>query len=382
MKATTTLLATAMHLAGVSAVATNGSLLLPILAGIHTIYSWPDTADPSPELLALTRAGLVGGVILFGENVNASLTPPGMLALQDAYEGSPAPGLIARLFGIEAAPLIIMTDQEGGRVKRIPEGGPATSAKVTGQQADPGAAGLEAGSSAAETLTKYNNNGNLAPVLDVFQEPGNFIDEFERSYGNTSALVTKAGIAFVLGSQANGVAAAAKHFPGLGTAPQGANTDLVPVTLDVSEDELRSVHIPPFQAAVDAGVDMIMPSWAIYPALDPELPAGMSPVFIKGELRQGLGFKGVTVTDAIEAGSAMAVGGGDAGRTAVMAAQAGMDLLLSSARNVTQGIVVRKALEEAVGSGELDRAEFDAATERIVKLRAKLAAAAAAAARS
>ena len=372
MKSITALLATAAT--ATAATATNSSL--PILAGIHTIYSYPSTAAPPPELLELVRAGLVGGVILFGENINASLTPPAMLALQDAYASSPAPALIADLFGVEDAPLIIMTDQEGGRVKRIKEGGPATSAKVAGQQPDPEAAGHEAGSSAAETLKKYNHNGNLAPVLDVWQEPGNFIDEFERSYGNTSALVIEAGIAFVLGSQANGVAAAAKHFPGLGTAPQGANTDLVPVTLDVSEEELRRVHIPPFQAAVDAGVDMIMPSWAIYPALDAELPAGLSPVFIKGELREGLGFKGVTVTDAIEAGSAMEAGGGDPGRTAVMAAQAGMDLLLSSARNVTQGAVVRKALEQGVTSGQLDKAEFDAATERIVKLRAKLGAAA------
>lgn len=345
---------------------------LSILAGIHTIYSFPTTASPPAELLNLTRAGLVGGVILFGENINASLTPPAMLALQDAYASSPAAELIARVFGVPHAPLLIMTDQEGGFVKRIQQGGPETSAKVTGQQADPEGAGRVAGTAAAVTLGEYNHNGNLAPVLDVFRDEGNFIDRFERSYGNTSGLAGEAGVAFLLGSQGQGVAATAKHFPGLGTAPRDANTDLVPVTLDVSESDLRTIHIPPFQAAVTAGVDMIMPSWAIYPALDATLPAGMSPVFIQQELRANLGFTGVTITDAIEAGAALAVGGGDHGRTAVLAAKAGMDVLLASARNVTQGALVRAALEGAVREGELDRGEFDEATERIVRLRAKL----------
>ena len=347
---------------------------LPLLAGIHTIYSYPSTASPPQELLDLTRAGLVGGVILFGENINASLTPPGILALQDAYASSPAPALLSRLYGIDDAPLLIVTDQEGGFVKRIPEGGPDTSAKVAGQQPDPEAAGRKAGGDAAATLKAYENNGNLAPVLDVFAQEGNFIDRYERSYGNTSAVVIDAGVAFLLASQGKGVAAAAKHFPGLGTATRDQNTDLAPVTLNVTEDELRTVHIPPFAEAVDAGVDMIMPSWAVYPALDPGIPAGMSTVFIRDELRGRLGFGGVTVTDAIEAGAAMAVGG-TTKRTALLAAKAGMDLLLASGRDVEQGVEVRESLEEAVAGGELDREEFDAATGRIVRLRAKLAAA-------
>lgn len=346
---------------------------LPLLAGIRTIYSYPSTASPPQELLDLARAGLVGGVILFGENINASLTPPGILALQDAYAASPAPALVSRLFGVDDAPLLVVTDQEGGFVKRIPEGGPATSAKVAGRQADPGAAGGQAGGDAADTLRRYENNGNLAPVLDVFAQEGNFIDRYERSYSNASGVVVQAGVAFLLASQEKGVAAAAKHFPGLGTAPRDENTDLAPVTLNVTEEELRSVHIPPFREAVAAGVDMIMPSWAIYPALD-SVPAGMSTVFIRDELRTGLGFAGVTVTDAIEAGAAMAVGGSTKG-TALLAAQAGMDLLLASGRDVEQGVEVRESLQEAVVGGALDREEFDAATWRIVKLRAKLAAA-------
>ncbi|KFH48379.1 Beta-hexosaminidase-like protein [Hapsidospora chrysogenum ATCC 11550] len=348
---------------------------LSILAGQHTIYSWPSTAEPPEELLTLTRAGLVGGVILFGENIAANATPGGILALQNAYAQSPAPALIESLTGVKHAPLLIMTDQEGGYVKRIPEGGPEHSAKITGQASDLEAAGGEAGSQAADTLLGYNNNANLAPVLDVFFEEGNFIDEFERSYNNVSAKVSTAGVAFLQAMQDLGVAAAAKHFPGLGKAPQGSNTDLVPVTLEVTEEELAAVDIPPFVDAIAAGVGMIMPSWAIYPAVDPDLPAGLSSIWLKERLRGELGLEGVTVSDAIEAGSLSPFGG--AGELGVLAAGAGMDLLLASARDVGQGVEVREAVAEAVASGVLDRGEFDEATERIVKLREKLGAAAA-----
>ncbi|KAL6850618.1 hypothetical protein ACO1O0_007742 [Amphichorda felina] len=346
---------------------------LAILAGIHTIYSYPSVAEPPEELLNLTRAGLVGGVILFGENIDADATPEGMQALQAAYAESPAPALIESLTGVASAPLLIMTDQEGGYVKRIKDGGPSTSAKVTGQQADLEAAGAEAGSQAADTLTRYSNNANLAPVLDVFHEAGNFIDEYERSYNNDSAKAATAGVAFLTAMQEAGIAAAAKHFPGLGRAPKGSNTDEVPVTLNATEEELTSVDMAPFAEAIEAGVGMIMPSWAIYPSVDAKHPAGLSPVWLKEKLRGDLGFQGVTVSDAIEAGSLSSLGGLDV--IVPAAASAGMDLLLSSARDIQQGVEVRTVLEEAVSSGAVDRAEFDAATERIVNLRASLAAA-------
>lgn len=342
---------------------------ISILAGIHTIYSYPETAAPPEQLLELTRLGLVGGVILFGENIDPDETSAGMLALQEAYSQSPAPALIESLTGIQNAPLLIMTDQEGGRVKRIPDGGPEESAKVTGQNADLEGRGGEMGSQAADTLTRYNNNANLAPVLDVWFEEGNFIDATERSYHNDSHKTSAAGVAFLKSMEESGVAAAAKHFPGLGKAPEGANTDLVPVVLNMTEEELSTVDIPPFEDAIAAGVGMIMPSWAIYTAVDEELPAGLSTIWLKERLRTQLGFKGVTVSDAIEAGSLKPFGTN--GEVAAMAAAAGMDLLLASARDVDQGVEVRMALEEGVSSGVLDRDEFDAATERILQLRAR-----------
>ena len=113
-----------------------------------------------------------------------------------------------------------------------------------------------------------------------------------------------------------------------------------------------------------------MVSWAIYPALDAKRPAGLSPAVIGQELRGRNAFTGVTITDALEAGALSAFG--TAGQRAVTAAGAGMDLILCSARDVSQGEAATAALASALGSGQLDPAAFNAAVNRVTALRAGL----------
>ncbi|KAJ6439885.1 glycosyl hydrolase [Purpureocillium lavendulum] len=341
-----------------------------ILAGQHVVYSWPSSSQPPQELLDLTRQGLVGGVILFGENMDANTTTH-VKQLKDAYDASPAPGLLRRLTG-KRTRFFVSTDQEGGYIRRIKDGEPKLSAKQMGAAADPAAAGEAGGAGAAATLKQWQHNVNLAPVLDVFRQPKDFTDYWERSFGNTSAQVVAAAVPFLTAMQAAGVAGAAKHFPGLGAASHEANTDLQPVTLTQPLDELRAVDMAPYKAAIAAGIDMVMTSWALYPALDAKYPAGLSRKWVQGELRGRLGFKGVTITDAMEAGAISGFGG--AGETGLMAKKAGMDLLLASQRNVTQGEVIRKAIVNALKHGHLDQKDFDAATRRIASMRSKIAA--------
>ena len=102
--------------------------------------------------------------------------------------------------------------------------------------------------------------------------------------------------------QAGGVAATAKHFPGLGAAAASQNTDAGPVTLYLSLATIRSIDEVPFAAAIAAGVKLVMVSWAVYPAMGAR-PAGLSPNVVQGELRGRLDFTGVTITDALEAGA-------------------------------------------------------------------------------
>jgi beta-N-acetylhexosaminidase len=262
-----------------------------------------------------------------------------------------------------------MTDQEGGRVRRLP-GQPVQSAKQVGLSANPSAAARRTGSGAAATLKAVGMTVNLAPVLDVYYAAGNFIDQYERSYSSNAGTVAELGKDFLTAQQKAGPAATAKHFPGLGSAARGRNTDTGPVTVTVKLSGLRGRDEVPYSAAIAAGTKLVMVSWAVYPALDRAHPAGLSRVVVGSELRSRLHFHGVTVTDALEAGALKAFG--TTGQRAVLATRAGMDLILCSARDTTQGESATAALAGALAGGRLDRTAFQAAVDRVTTLRSGL----------
>src|SRR6266581_6258898 len=325
------------------------------LAGQRVIYSYSGLTPPS-ALLQHIRAGQAAGVIFFKGNISSEAQIASVVRLlRQAQQQSPV-----------AAPLLLMTDQEGGLVRRLP-GAPAMSQKQVGGSSNPAAAAGSAGTGAGKNLAGVGMNVNLAPVLDVYYASGNFIDEFQRSYSSRASTVSTCGKAFITAQQRAGVAATAKHFPGLGSATTSQNTDLRPVTLNVALAGLRSKDEAPYPAAIAAGVKLIMASWAVYPALDARQPAGLSSAVIQGELRGRLHYRGVTVTDAIEAGALAAFG--SFGNRGVLAARAGMDLLLCSAQNPAQGNSVVAALASALDRGQLNRTAFNAAVRRVTALR-------------
>jgi beta-N-acetylhexosaminidase len=326
------------------------------LAGQRVIYSYPGLTPPRALLRAIRR-GEAAGVIFFAGNISS----PAQLAavarrLQraDASRRNPV-----------RAPLLLMADQEGGIVRRLP-GPPDLSEKQIGQAAQ----ARLAGAGAAAALRQAGLNVNLAPVLDVYRAAGNFIDQYGRSYSRRPGLVARLGADFVRNQQGSGVAAAAKHFPGLGAASRDQDTDLRPVTLKVRAGVLRRVDERPYRTAIAAGVRLVMVSWAVYPALDPYRPAGLSPLVVHGELRQRLGFRGVTVTDALEAVALRR--DGTIARRGRLAALAGMDLLLCAGHSVGEGQRAAGGLARAYRNGELSRASGAAAVARIASLRAAL----------
>jgi beta-N-acetylhexosaminidase len=262
-----------------------------------------------------------------------------------------------------------MTDQEGGIIRRMP-GAPLLSERQIGQSADPVAEAAEAGASAAQNLRGVGMNVNLAPVLDVYRQPGDFDDQNGRSYSTDPDAVSLLGSNFITAQQRGGVAATAKHFPGLGAAATAEDTDNGPVTLNVPASVIRSTDELPYKAAIAAGVRLVMVSWAVYPALAPGRPAGLSPVIVGGELRQRLGFRGVTITDALEAGALRSFG--SIGNRGLLAAQAGMDLLLCSGKYYTEGLQATTGLEQGYRDGQLSKPAFTAAVQRVLALRASL----------
>lgn len=329
------------------------------LAGQRVILSYDGLTPPRGVLQAI-RAGRAAGVIFFGSNIASRSQLRGVAAeLQRAAAQSPV-----------KLPLLLMTDQEGGLIRRLP-GAPALSEKQIGAAADPASAARRAGRGAALNLRGVGLNVNLAPVLDVYRRPGDFDDQFQRSYSGNPRTAASLGAAFIGSQQLAGVAATAKHFPGLGAATASQNTDEEPVRLNLSLRTLRGVDELPYRSAVAAGARLVMVSWATYPALDPRRPAGLSAAVVQGELRGRLRFSGVTITDALEAGALRAYG--TTGNRAVLAAGAGMDLILCSARSPSQGSAATGALAAALGRGTLNRPAFLAAVNRVIALRRAMA---------
>ena len=325
------------------------------LAGQRIVYSYAGLTPPS-SLLSAISAGEAAGVIFFGENISSTSQIASVIDdLNNANDSSPV-----------KAPLLMMTDQEGGEVRRL-SGAPTMSEKQIGESSEPETNALNAGTGAGQNLLSANMNMNLAPVLDVYRTAGDFDDQYQRSYSTDPGVCASLGSAFVHNQQQTGVAATAKHFPGLGAASASQNTDEGPVTLTQSLSDIRNIDEYPYVAAITSGVSCVMASWAVYTALDPDNPAGLSSTIIQGELRDRLGFTGVTVTDALEAGalpSSMSTA-----QRAVAAAAAGMDLILCSARDVSQGDDAGTGLADAYASGQLPSSAFNAAVDRVTALR-------------
>ncbi len=329
------------------------------LAGQRVIYSYRGLTPPA-SLISLIQHGEAAGVIFFSGNISSRAQIAGVIGELEKASAS-------KLNPVRA-PLLLMTDQEGGVVRRLP-GPPDLSEKQIGLSASPGAQARAAGAAAAANLLGVGMNVNLAPVLDVYRAPGNFIDEFGRSYSSSPHPVSALGADFITAQQGGGVAATAKHFPGLGAAATTQNTDLVPVTLNLPKSTIRRVDELPYEAAISANVKLIMASWAVYPSLDSR-PAGLSPTIIQGELRTRLGYRGVTITDAIGAGALRAFG--TIGHRSVLAARAGMDLVLCAGQRAGEGIRALNALEDGYRGGHLNQAAFKASVARIMALRTGL----------
>jgi beta-N-acetylhexosaminidase len=302
---------------------------------------------PSASLLRRVRRGEVGGVILFGWNVSSTgQVRSAIAALQRAARRGGRP------------PLLTMTDQEGGSVKRFPSLPPFHSARRMGR--DPALAERE-GRRTGRALRAKSVNVNLAPVADVPHFAGNFLGA--RAFSTHADTAAAAASAFARGLAAGGVGATAKHFPGLGYAR--ANTDYARVRIAASAGALRADYAP-FAAAIAAGTPLVMISNASYAALDPSgLPACMSRPVVEGELRGRLGFTGVTISDALGSPAVTRVRD-----RYVRIANAGVDLLLFGTERASARAYRR--LVAAARRGSLDARRNAAAAARIRLLRSRL----------
>jgi len=326
------------------------TLTRPQLAGQRIVTGFSGTAVPR-HLVRSIRAGEVAGVILFADNLPSR--PAGRRLIRSLQAIPRPPGL--------RDPLLVMTDQEGGLVKRI-GGAPTASARTMGAR---GAAFSRAqGRRTAANLRNLGVNVDLAPVLDVAR-PGGTIAMTDRGFGASAARVTATAVPFAAALQAGGVAATGKHFPGLGAAR--LNTDDAVQRIGLSKRTLRRVDEAPYRHFVRIGGDLAMLSTAIYPAFSPR-PAAFSRAIATGELRRRLGFRGVSITDALDTVAVHAFG--NIAKVAEAAAEAGADLLLYTKPG--DAARAHRVLVSLVRSNELPRSSFEESVGRILRLRHRL----------
>lgn len=308
------------------------------------VVGLPGVTRADDALAAEVTALGVGGVFLSETNVVTADQVTDLTA-----------GLRARA----GRPLVVATDEESGRValmREIVGSGPSPrrmAARETPQEVRARAA--ETGAALAEVGVDVD----LAPVLDLDDGPaGGVIGD--RSFGADPATAADYGLAYATGLADAGVTPTVKHFPGHGRSTVDSHTtsSVVEATLD----DLTATDLLPFRRAIDAGVPVVMMNHLQYEALDPDLPASLSPRAYA--LLRDLGFRGVAITDSVGMGAVNLRW--DFPEAAVMAVAAGADAVLAT--DGAQAVRMRDALVDAVATGRLPQRRLAEAAARVTAL--------------
>jgi beta-N-acetylhexosaminidase len=262
-------------------------------------------------------------------------------------------------------PLLIATDQEGGLVNRLRTfHGDLPSAEEIAASGDPQMA-LQQGTQAAKWLRELGMNADLAPVVDVHTVDPPILEA--RMFGRDPQTVATYAGAFLQGLQTNTVAGCLKHFPGLGAITSDPHDGLP--TVNRSMTELEKIDLAPYKLLIQQEHPaMIMSTDVLVPAIDPNLPAELSPKAIDGVLRGELGFDGVVITDGL-----YMQGISDQwplSEAAVLAIAAGNDIIEGPFTPAQVADVVA-AFKQAIQQGRISIQRIDTSVQRILLMKAR-----------
>jgi len=303
--------------------------------------------DAQAPILDRLRRRELGGLVIARANYAG---PEALAALTAAARD------VARRQG-NVRPLV-MTAQEGGRANALPGLPPATAPSAL---AGPAQAGAEA-RRAARRLLDLGVDGVLAPIADVAppEAPALGPRAYSDDPGQTAAFVTRVIRVY----RSAGLAAAAAHFPGLGSAIQPTNAG--PTQVAPSDEQLAEVDLVPFRAAVRAGVPAIVLSHGLYEADDFVTPGSLSRRIATELLREQLGFNGVAITDDLTSPAVVSLY--EVPEAAVMAVNAGADMVQLAGSPESQRAAYEAVLR-AARAGRISRARINGAVRRILSLK-------------
>jgi len=329
-----------------------------------------DITELNDDIREFYREYPVGSTLLFSENtVDAEQT------LRLVYD------MQSQVLAGGGVPMIMGIDQEGGQVFRLGFGTAGVGNMALAATGDPGNAGAMA-SVCGEELRLLGIQSDYAPVMDVNNNPDNPVIGV-RSFSDDPYVVAAFGLEFMQGLEDQGVIATLKHFPGHGNTDVDSHTGFP--CINSTYEELREFELVPFQAAVDAGVGMIMTAHIQYPLIEPAtyisistgeevfLPATMSRVILTDILRDDMGFEGVVVSDALD----MAAISDNFSEEDVfcMTINAGVDMLmLPFVWNSDDLAALKERIDLTVSlaeEGRIDADRIDESVRRILLLKAE-----------
>ena len=303
----------------------------------------------TPEMEAYLAEYPAGGIALFSKN----LTTPE--ALKD---------LTAKLHSVGNIPLLLCIDEEGGMVARLAneEGFDLPQFPDAEEMAAEGDASLvrEEAATIGGYLSSFGIDVDFAPVADVNSNPDNVVIG-SRAYSNDPAVVSEMIRAYLDGLHSQGILGCIKHYPGHGDTDTDSHTGAVVV--NKTWEELLQCEIIPFQAALD-DTDMIMAAHIQFPAITGnDTPASLCHIMLWDNLRKGLGYEGVIITDALAMDAITLYWG--SGEAAVRAVRAGVDIVLMP-WDYTEAF---EAVLAAVENGDISEDRLNDSVLRILHLK-------------
>ncbi len=258
------------------------------LSGKRIVLSFPGKAMTG-QFRRWLQEGLCGGVIFFRDNYESPSQFSQLVKQVRDYSCFPLP--------------LLMVDQEGGRVQRIPPTGapnqPSAAEMARLEEKQPGTIRSLAVRT-GKALASLGLNVNLSPVMDVATEKRNMVIG-DRSFGRDPDTVTKYSLEYAGGLVSAGICPVMKHFPGHGMTREDSHVTL-PRTA-ISEEELGRAHLRPFIYGVNQGLPAILTSHVLYSSFDDTFPATLSAKIVRDLLRGSLGFQGVVISDDLSMGA-------------------------------------------------------------------------------